>query len=196
MNIRGVSRTSDGSVRTMRITTAAQATACDAAAIASGIDSWSLMHAAGKAAAQFIAGVAERANAPAVFVWAGRGNNGGDAYVVAAELLNNEFNVVLRETGEPRSADAKRARDLYRQTRETIPSPSGFRAATEHFHFVFVDGLLGTGQQGALREPERELTAQVAGFRADGGIVIALDVPTGVNATTGEVPTTRCHLAR
>lgn len=171
----------------MRITTAAQAAACDAAAIASGIDSWELMHAAGKAAAQFVALVATRVNAPAIFVWAGSGNNGGDAFVVAAELLNNGFNVVLREVGEPRTVDAKRARALFQETRAAAPPAGNFLASSDAYQFVFVDGLLGTGQHGALREPERELTSQVASFRADGGIVIALDVPTGLNATTGEI---------
>ncbi|MEO7360356.1 MAG: NAD(P)H-hydrate epimerase, partial [Gemmatimonadaceae bacterium] len=101
----------------MQITTAAQAAQRDLDAMASGIDSWALMYAAGAAAAQSIADIATIADASAIFVYAGVGNNGGDAYVVAAELLSNDFVVVLTEAGEPRTDEAKRARELYRTVR-------------------------------------------------------------------------------
>ena len=172
----------------MRITTAAQAAARDADAIASGINSWTLMHAAGTAAGKFIATIAQQVNARLIFVWAGTGNNGGDAYVVATHLLRHStIPVILNETGPPRTQDATRARDGYLSARETAPPALQMISDTDQLHCVLVDGLLGTGQRGALRAPERALTAHVSGFRLNGGIVVALDVPTGVNATTGEI---------
>lgn len=171
----------------MQITTSAQAAQRDADAIASGIDSWALMYSAGSAAAQVIASIATSVEAALVWVVAGTGNNGGDAYVVAAELLANDFTVVLAEIDEPRSDDAKRARELYREARKNSGSPPDTTANEESARFVVVDGLLGTGQTGALREPEQQYAAHINRFRADRNVVVALDIPTGVNATTGEI---------
>ena len=171
----------------MQITTAAQATQRDLNAIASGIDSWSLMYAAGSVAAQSIAEIATMAAASAVFVYAGVGNNGGDAYVVAAELLGNDFVVVLTEAGEPRTDNGRRARELYRSARDSAAEHTDPDTDSDSVRFVLVDGLLGTGQTGELRERERELASRIAAFHTDGHIVVALDVPTGVNATTGVV---------
>jgi len=172
----------------MQITTAAEAASRDADAIASGIHSWTLMHAAGTAAGEFVATVAHAVDAKVVLVWAGTGNNGGDAYVVATHLLTHStIPVVLNETGPPRTDDATRAREAYVKARETAPPAPRMMTDTDQTQFVLVDGLLGTGQHGALRAPERALTAHVSSFGAKGGIVVALDVPTGVNATTGEI---------
>ncbi|MEP6832399.1 MAG: NAD(P)H-hydrate dehydratase [Gemmatimonas sp.] len=172
----------------MQITTAAEASARDADAIAAGIDSWALMHAAGTAAAEFIRMITASVGATEISVWAGSGNNGGDAYVVAAHLMTHTtFRVKLTATGEPKSPDAKRARDLYLEAKKTAPPFPDVIATTEEVHFVFVDGLLGTGQHGALRAPEREITELFNQHRRAGWTVLALDLPTGVNATTGDV---------
>lgn len=171
----------------MQITTAAQSAQRDTDAIASGIDSFTLMHAAGQAAAQFVAELATQVEAAVISVLAGTGNNGGDAYIVAAELLHNDFAVVLYATGEPRTDDAKRARDLYQTARDAAGPSVDVTAIGEDVRFVLVDGLLGTGQKGELRDAEREVADRIARFRAFGGVVVALDIPTGVNATTGEI---------
>ena len=173
----------------MQITTALEASHRDADAIASGVDSWALMFAAGRAAAQFAADVARRIGTRGITVVAGSGNNGGDAYVVAAELLRRGFELHLVAVGEPRSADAIRARDLYNAARNVAgPRLDVEIGTTEQLMLLVVDGLLGTGQQGALREQVREQTRRINTRRDSGAaVVIALDVPTGVNATTGEI---------
>lgn len=173
--------------RVMQITTAEQAAARDADAIASGTDSWQLMHQAGSAAARVIAGIASSVEAPFIWVAAGTGNNGGDAYVVATELLANEFNVVLAQTGDPRTQDAKRARELYREARELAGPAPDMQSYRGDGRIVVVDGILGTGQRGPLREVEQQYAAHINRFGGENAVVIALDVPTGVNATTGEI---------
>lgn len=191
----------------MRITTSAEAAQRDADAIAAGIESWALMHAAGSAAAQFVAQIAIDTPAPVIVVFAGTGNNGGDAYVVAAELLNNHFHVVIVEAGTPRTPDARRARDLFRsvssrrasetkadvqaelqaELQADVHADAQAERETHDVPFIVVDGLLGTGQRGPLREREQKLCDRIQRFRQDGARVVALDVPTGVNATTGEI---------
>lgn len=144
------------------------------------------MHAAGKTAAAFILELVNPFEFRGISVLAGPGNNGGDAYVVAAELLNAGEMVMLASSGEPRTDDSRRARALYERARATHGPAPDVIATDEAYQFFCVDGLLGTGQQGALRTAEREYADRLNSARQHGAIVIALDVPTGVNATTGE----------
>lgn len=172
----------------MQITTSTQAAARDADAIASGVESFALMHAAGTAAGEHIALLATTRNASAIFVWAGPGNNGGDAYVVAEYLYNHcTIPTVLHETAPPKSDDARHARELCLKAREHAPPQPDVLATNARVSLVLVDGILGTGQQGELRADVRALCAHVPAFRAKGGVVVSLDLPTGVNATTGEI---------
>jgi hydroxyethylthiazole kinase-like uncharacterized protein yjeF len=184
-SIRGVWLTSD---RGVQITTAAQAAERDANAIASGIDSFDLMHAAGVAAAWHIMEIASQHGIQDIFIWAGAGNNGGDAYVVAAYLTTySTFAVRLTERGEPRTPDAQHARALYLEAAAEAEPLWDVQSTTEDQPMLFVDGLLGTGQSGPLREREVEFTSRFNENRAHNWIIVALDLPTGVNATTGEV---------
>ncbi|MBC8087768.1 MAG: NAD(P)H-hydrate dehydratase [Phycisphaerae bacterium] len=171
----------------MRITTAAQAAQRDANAVGAGIDSWSLMLAAGNAAAAFVLDLVRPFEFRVVSVIAGPGNNGGDAYVVAAALLNAGETVVLAASGEPCTDDAKRAKARYEQARVIHGPAPDVMATSETYQFFCVDGLLGTGQHGALRASERQYAEGISASQLHGTVVIALDVPTGLNATTGEI---------
>jgi hydroxyethylthiazole kinase-like uncharacterized protein yjeF len=55
---------------------------------------------------------------------------------------------------------------------------------------LIIDGLTGIGGRGGLREPAASLAALVARARADGALVVAVDLPSGIDADTGEVPGT------
>ncbi|HRN53120.1 MAG TPA: NAD(P)H-hydrate epimerase, partial [Gemmatimonadaceae bacterium] len=130
---------------TVRVTTAAQAAARDAAAIAAGTESFALMQRAGLTAAQAIlAQVADVRTAGAV-VYCGGGNNGGDGWIVAGELARAGCPVGVVEAVPPSTDDATRARQEARVTLGGASEPT--RPA------VVVDALLGNGATGALREP-------------------------------------------
>jgi len=53
---------------------------------------------------------------------------------------------------------------------------------------LIIDGLTGIGGRGGLREPAASLASLVAAARADNALVVAVDLPSGVDADTGEVP--------
>jgi ADP-dependent NAD(P)H-hydrate dehydratase / NAD(P)H-hydrate epimerase len=166
---------SDGVV----VTSAAESAARDQAAIAAGVPSRALMRAAGMAAAAEIvrrfAGRGLRRRGVAVF--AGPGNNGGDAWVVAAALATGGIPVRVVAVGETRTADAIAERG--QTAAALIAEPTAGEA-------VVVDGLLGTGSSGAPRGAIAEAVDRIASLRAAGARVVALDVPTGVDATTGD----------
>lgn len=164
---------------TVRVVTAEQATARDAAAIDAGIPSIQLMRRAGLGAAQRMLARLTPAAGRRALVCCGAGNNGGDGWIVAAALARAGVQVHVRESGAPRTPDAATARA------EALGHVAlGTPPATPD---VVVDALLGTGASGPLRESIADLASAIADARAAGALVVALDLPSGVDATTGSV---------
>jgi NAD(P)H-hydrate epimerase len=161
---------------TVRVVTAAQAAARDAAAIGAGTPSWALMERAGRAAADLIRRRYADEIANAVAIYAGPGNNGGDAWVVARDLAAAGIRVRVHEAADARSADAIRARAAAQGA--SLGRPDGSEG-------VVVDGLLGTGARGAPAGTIGECVEMIRARRIRGAAVIALDMPTGVDATSG-----------
>jgi NAD(P)H-hydrate epimerase len=161
----------------VRVASAAQAAARDRAAIDDGIPSRALMQRAGAAAAGEIARRYGDRLARGVAVFAGPGNNGGDAWVVAGALAAAGVDVRVTCVGEPRTPDARAERELARSLVEE-GAPGGGEG-------VVVDGLLGTGSSGPPRGPIADAAAAIESLRRSGAAVVALDVPTGIDATTG-----------
>jgi hydroxyethylthiazole kinase-like uncharacterized protein yjeF len=159
------------------VTTATESAEHDARAIAGGIPSRALMRAAGlTAAAEIIRRYPVRASR-GVSIFAGPGNNGGDAWVVAGALARAGLSVRVTEVMPPRTPDAESER-AHAAPLVSIGRPLGYER-------VIIDGLLGTGSTGAPRSPIAEAIDSIAARRAAGALVVALDVPSGVDATTG-----------
>jgi hydroxyethylthiazole kinase-like uncharacterized protein yjeF len=171
----------------IRVTTAAEAAAIDARAIAAGVPSFDLMAAAGRAAATIIRERFGERAAQGVTVFAGPGNNGGDGYVVAAELAAIGVPVQVRSVGEPKSDDARRARSetphAIAVVTATVDPPTASPARG-----IVIDALLGTGSSGAPREGVADAIGSINAMRARGAAVVSLDIPSGVDATTGAAP--------
>ena len=169
--------------RRVRVTTAAEARACDDAAIARGIPSRALMRVAGHAAAIEITRRYGHNLARGVAVYAGPGNNGGDAWVVAQALAVAGVPVSVRPAGAAKSPEcvAERAE----AERLGLPLPHGGEE-------IIVDGLLGVGARGAPTGEMAEAIAEIRARRAHGAIVVALDLPSGVEADSGETHGDAC----
>ncbi|MCW5568498.1 MAG: NAD(P)H-hydrate dehydratase, partial [Dokdonella sp.] len=159
--------------------TVAQVRALDCAVIAAGIPGFELMSRAARAGY-----VALRRHWPAaqhVLVLAGPGNNGGDAFLLAALAKSDGLEVMVWSPfGAAQGADAQRARAAW------VAAGGAFAHgdATDELAGVdvVVDGLFGTGGGRALDGVARELVARIA---ARGLPVLALDVPSGLDADTG-----------
>ncbi|MBV9879819.1 MAG: NAD(P)H-hydrate epimerase, partial [Gemmatirosa sp.] len=162
------------------VLTAAEAAARDRATIDAGVPSRALMQRAGAAAAGEIARrLGDRLHA-GVAIHAGPGNNGGDAWVVAAALARQGIAVrcTLHGAPEPKTDDARF--EWARAARAGLcAEPTGAEG-------VVVDGLLGTGARGAPADAIAAVVHEMAARRGAGAAVVALDVPTGLDATTGE----------
>jgi NAD(P)H-hydrate epimerase len=164
---------------------ASGAAAADAAAIASGIPSRALMQRAGAAAASEIAVRFRKQLSAGVVVATGPGNNGGDGWVVAAALHAVGIRVRVVECEQAKTADARAERDA--ALAAGVPASADLAELAVGGEDIAVDALLGTGFRAG--EPLRGRIADAVAelhFIADrGGSVVALDVPTGLDASTG-----------
>jgi len=112
---------------------------------------------------------------------AGKGNNGGDGLVAARHLHNwgAKVGVVLgADKKELRDVPAKQLRILERMGFEIDGPAVGFDRVE-----LLVDSLLGYGSRGDPREPVAGL---IRSINLSGIPVLAVDVPSGLDATTGE----------
>ena len=158
---------------------AAEMRAADAWAIEEqGVPSLDLMERAGLGLARVTAAAARPGP---VRVVVGKGNNGGDGLVVA-RLLREDG----REVDVLAAADPAELRGDARANLERLPgsAPEPFAPERLEGSGVVVDALLGTGFEGSAREP---LASAIAAMGAQDAPVVACDVPSGVNAATGEV---------
>lgn len=165
-----------------------------------GIPSVVLMENAGRGAAEEILAAldegrlaARGASRPCVLVLCGAGNNAGDGYVVARHLAIAGLAVQLVETVEPERSSEDAA--IFRRVACAMGIPHRLvrdasawereRAELESADLV-VDALLGTGFRGELREPLAGIVRAADDFaRAGQRSVVALDVPSGLDADTG-----------
>ena len=164
----------------MRVVTAAQMRAIDAAAVARDGEI-ALMRAAGDAIAQLIDRYA-RGDGPVVAL-AGDGNNGGDAYAALAAYAGARPRIVFGRL-EARGSDARRdararARIAGVEERPLPAVPDVLGSAS-----LLLDGVLGVNARLPL---DAGSGALAEAMNRSGVPILALDLPTGIDPTTGAV---------
>ena len=180
------------------ILTASQMKACDGYTIDTlGIPSRTLMERAARRAALFLNSRPDLFPAGKILLLCGSGNNGGDGFAMARFLTDGscghprEVTVVytgrLTENGAPdvtrMSPECARQYALAREEWITILPVGGWKEAVRDA-VALVDAVFGIGLD---RPVEGEISSLLAGAAATGLPVLAVDIPSGVNADTGEV---------
>ncbi|HEX5577366.1 MAG TPA: NAD(P)H-hydrate dehydratase [Gemmatimonadaceae bacterium] len=163
-----------------RVASASETVECERVAIERGTSSAELMQRAGDGAAALIYEHHRDEAGNGVAIFAGPGNNGGDGWVVAESLRRRGLQCRVASTGIPRTDEARNARTnaLAAGAVET-----GIAGGPER---LLIDALLGTGSTGV---PRGEIAAAVDCMRTgsgQGANIVSLDLPTGLDATTGE----------
>ncbi|MED5418304.1 MAG: NAD(P)H-hydrate epimerase, partial [Verrucomicrobiota bacterium] len=116
----------------------------------------------------------------------GRGNNGGDALVALQVLRAAGWNIVVRCPFQPLELSLLSRRKL-RELGEVELQADALDPSDHPAPLLLIDGLLGLGAQGPLRDPLRALAAEMNELRACAGArVVAVDIPSGLNGDTGE----------
>jgi len=120
-----------------------------------------------------------------VLIFCGKGNNGGDGFVVARRLheMGSNVKLVLVE-GEPRTEDAIKNKKLCESLK--LPIYNGKEKESElkldvSNADIIIDSIYGTGFHGELRESVRNITRLINDSEA---YVYALDIPSGLNGDT------------
>jgi len=158
-----------------------------------GIPGVVLMENAGRAAAEIAADMLGDAAGKRAVIFCGKGNNGGDGYVIARHLHNRGVKVSLvlacEQSAIPGDGDAginlaiTRAMGIPLYSVESAGGAADAAALTRKAD-ILVDALLGTGLQGDVRDPYLSLIRLINAADAP---VLSVDIPSGLDANTGNV---------
>lgn len=145
-----------------------------------------LMQRAGRAAADYALTLlpSPYANATAL-VLAGPGNNGGDALEAAHLLSAAGVQVtIMYDAGKQQPADAQQALARARRSVVSFADPANLSVVETSSWSLVIDGLFGIGLTRPLSGKTRELVEAINQLHCP---VLALDVPSGLDADTGNI---------
>ena len=161
----------------MEVLTTSEMERADRLTIAAGTPGFSLMLSAGQAVADAAMDLVETGP---ILVVCGPGNNGGDGFVAAAELAaqGREVSVVLMCERDALQGDAASAARGWKFpvlpfTPQAIGKPA-----------LIIDALFGAGLSRPVAGDPHDV---IAAINANGAPVLAVDLPSGINGTTGAV---------
>ena len=178
------------------IVTPEEMRAVEEAVFASGVSAEALMDRVGREVARHLIRRLWRGGGT-VLIYAGKGNNAGDVLVAAAALrqIARECHVPIDIKLRLALNDPASLGDLARRKLDALAPDAFPRLTTEQAddvparigRLLVLDGLLGIGARGSLRDPIREAAREINALRMNrGAYVFAVDIPTGLDATTGE----------
>jgi hydroxyethylthiazole kinase-like uncharacterized protein yjeF len=178
-----------GSLEGLKVVSADQMAQIEEIAYAEGASEQTFMENAGEAIADAVKNFIEANDLPkTVTLLVGKGNNGGDAYAAGAKLIQRGFNTTALAIYPLDSCGL-----LCKAMHEKFRSCGGIIGHTQKeqsFHFepegVILDGLVGTGFKG---KAEGVLALAIESANRSGLPIIAIDIPSGLDGTTGAVET-------
>lgn len=173
----------------MKVVTAEEMREIDRRAIeVIGIPGVVLMENAGRAVADTVKTILRDVTNPRVCIFAGRGNNGGDGFVVARHLANSGVRVKTFLLGDISQVqgDARINLDILRGMGMTVDElyADGLPTARVAMSMsdLVIDAIFGTGFKG---ETEGYISHVIDTVNESGRPVVAVDVPSGLDSTTG-----------
>lgn len=161
----------------------------DANSEAFGIPRSMLMENAGKCVAEKIFEISKKCH---VTIYAGSGGNGGDGFVVARHLIQRDYTVDVYFLGTESGIKSNETMINW----HIIKKLSQFNSKIQIFEIsdssqleptnadIVVDAIMGTGINGKMREPSATVVKYI---NASESIIVAVDIPTGIDPLTGDV---------
>jgi NAD(P)H-hydrate epimerase len=156
-----------------------------------GIPGRVLMENAGRGAVEFMLKEFPELQNRRVGILAGRGNNGGDGFVMARCLSQKKIpvTVYLLTRASSIQGDARANFDLLAPLKIPVvgmPDSADFRKykAAMHRQEIWVDAILGTGLNSDVRGYFKEVIDFINGMKKP---VFAVDIPSGIHSNTGQI---------
>jgi NAD(P)H-hydrate epimerase len=130
-----------------------------------------------------------------ILIFVGLGNNGGDGLVMARHLAGHTANVTVLLLGTPDKIKTEESSWNW-SILEKMPSVKLISGNTFDFNFkpdIIIDGILGTGITGEIREP---YASAINYINETNCFKFAVDVPSGLDPQTGETANiyTKCDM--
>lgn len=184
----------------MKLLSAAQMKQLDLRAIEEGgVPGVVLMENAGRAVADLVCRRFSALRPGTVLVVAGKGNNGGDGYVVARHLVNRGWRVrvLVLAAMEDIGGDARTNLEILLRCGADLEFVSEEECLCQYLKMqgdaiLLVDALFGTGLKSAVQGLCQRM---IDWINASGLPVVAVDIPSGIDATTGQVLGTSVNAA-
>jgi len=156
-----------------------------------GIPSIALMENAGRSVAQEVLRRAKRFPQKSVLIFCGLGNNAGDGFVCARHLINHNIQTKIFVIGNPDHLknDAALNYKILRNLKipiHVIKSTVFLKTVDADFKKskMIVDAIFGVGLNRAILDPFKSVIEKINSAKAH---VISVDVPSGLDATTGKI---------
>ncbi len=161
-----------------------------------GISGAVLMENAGRSCAELIKEKLKNHKTPKVCIFCGKGNNGGDGYVIARHLVNSSFKVKVIIIGEQNQikGDAKINLDILTGLNQPIEEldieseniSDKIKTLTQKSDML-IDCIFGTGLKGNLSNEYKNL---IEAINAQNIPILAVDIPSGLDCNSGKPLTT------
>ncbi len=120
-----------------------------------------------------------------IYLFCGAGNNGGDGYAIARNLVNRDYNCLVVAVKAPKSADCIENAKAWDHYGKTI----NWEEFLSISHLVndddlMVDAILGTGIETSLKG---DLISTIKSIHSCSAKKIAVDMPSGISASSGDI---------
>ncbi|MEW6070118.1 MAG: NAD(P)H-hydrate dehydratase [Candidatus Thermoplasmatota archaeon] len=124
-----------------------------------------------------------------IFVVCGLGNNGGDGFVAARYLRENDCKVKVALLGKPEEIKTEITKVNYERVKGIVATFERVNLVKElEKANIVIDAMLGVGVVGVLKEPYLSAVKLINKYKAKTKFVIAVDVPTGLGTKHAIVP--------
>ncbi len=149
-----------------------------------------LMENAGRGATEVIFNAFPDLQKKRIVIIAGKGNNGGDGFVIARHLLNHGISVKVFLLTDPKAlrGDAETNFHIFHRMKGeviSVPSSKDYQKMKKDLEKVdlLIDGIFGTGLDAEVRGYYREVIDHINTIQKP---IIAIDIPSGLDANTGK----------
>ena len=156
-----------------------------------GVPGVVLMETAGRGAVKTAIRILKEYNYKKVSIICGKGNNGGDGYVVARGLLNYDFDITVFVLADENSikGDALINLNIIKKLSCSIKfctseNDVSTLAASLHESDLLVDAILGTGLESEVRDNYKTVISHI---NSTGKKVLSLDIPSGIHSDNGQI---------